>query len=51
MFDTKVAIRVMSIKKQRVSEKRVRCKPPKISTYLVNLNVLGKIPVILYFTV
>jgi hypothetical protein len=24
-----------SIKKQRVPEKRVRCKPPNISTYLV----------------
>jgi hypothetical protein len=48
MFKTKFAIRVMSIKKEKTkgTRERVNCKPPKIS-----INVVGKIPVILYFTV
>jgi hypothetical protein len=40
MFDTKVAIRVMSIKKEKTERARVRCKPPKISTYLVKYRYL-----------
>ncbi len=43
MFDTKVAIRVMSIKKEK-TEKRGALQATQ------DLNVLGKIPVILYFT-
>jgi hypothetical protein len=45
MFDTKVAIRVMSLKKTEGAREKGALQATQ------DLNVLGKIPVILYLTV